>query len=273
MRSPVVRGLVVVVLVVVALAMSSVTAVATEQASPAVHVVEVYPPDSSYVNSTKATVSGVRAADGGCTFQPPELVLGPGQQAVASRQLSADFTACTTVVETGTPTVLTSPQPAADAQVDTGTSVATTTPASPTGSEVAAATHTSQGYYAVHWWDVVGLRVTGTYSYLRWNWNGSCTGSTQGWYYTWWRSGTGWHRDSVSSTRYPACTVTKVRTSATYHNSVFCHGATVRNYVVGAEVRGWNSGAMGGSVQSTYTTYPSVCPHLHWTDQLIRQAG
>ena len=273
MRSPVVRGLVVGMLVAVATAMSSVTAVATEQASPAVHDVEVYPPDSSYLNSTKTTISGVRDADGSCTFQPPGLMLGPGQKAVASRQLSADYTDCTTVVETGTPTVLTSPLPAADVQLDTGTSVAATAPASPTVTDAAAATHTSQGYYAVHWWDPPGLRVTGTYSYLRWNWNGSCTSATKGWYYTWWRSGTGWRRDSVSSTRYPACTVTKVRTSATYHNSIFCHGATVRNYVVGAEIRGWNSGGMGGSVQRTYTTYPSVCPHLHWTDQLIKQVG
>ena len=44
------------------------------------------------------TLRGKKLKDG-CKWDPPELVLGPDEQAVEARQVSADFSTCTTVVE------------------------------------------------------------------------------------------------------------------------------------------------------------------------------
>src|SRR5581483_5201450 len=72
-------------------------------ASTADHIVS-YKTPGPLLNAVQRTMQGDRVAGGGCVWHPPELSLGPDQRAIEARQMSADFTNCTTVVAIGTPT-------------------------------------------------------------------------------------------------------------------------------------------------------------------------
>jgi hypothetical protein len=55
-----------------------VPAAATLTPSPDDALVVTYDDERPLANASVQTVAGRRAADGGCTFRPPELELGPG---------------------------------------------------------------------------------------------------------------------------------------------------------------------------------------------------
>jgi hypothetical protein len=227
------------------------------------HLTVVYRAGEPLRDSTVRTVAGTPTADGGCVFRLPSLSLAAGQHAIESRQLSTDFTTCTTAVETGVPT--TSSDASSGPALDARSGVTTDSPAS--GDTILA---TASAYYRVWWEDVINLRVTETRSNISWGYNGSCTTSVSGYGYWWWRSGTGWLRSSYGKNQSRTCSVAKVWSDATYKNGAFCWPGTVWNYYDNVEVRGWYNGTLGGSVYRTWTTYPFACPTLHWHQQLVR---
>jgi hypothetical protein len=221
-------------------------------------------PEAPLADAHRYTLRGARTADGlGCRFQPPALELPPGKTAIAARQVSVDHDSCTSQVEVGTPTGPLDKEPA-DGQRSSGgvASRKWAKAASPRASETA--------YFRVWWEDVVGLKVTEVRSNIAWNYNGTCvTSHTSGWY-NYWRTGTGWRRISHGTNSSRTCSAAKVWSDATYHNSIFCAGGTVRNYYDNVEVRGWYNGTLGGSVARTWTTYPYICLALHWHQELRR---
>src|SRR5437763_4718769 len=52
---------------------------------------------------TRTTIRGYPTGTGSCRFAFPKLTRQNGEPPVEARQVSTDFTNCTTVVETGTP--------------------------------------------------------------------------------------------------------------------------------------------------------------------------
>jgi hypothetical protein len=224
--------------------------------------------ESPLADAYRYTLKGARTADGlGCRFQLPALELPPGKTAIASRQVSVDHATCTSQVEVGTPTEPLGKEPS-DGRRSTGS--ARSTQARGAGSAPMSVLASETAYFRVWWEDVVGLKVTEVRSNIAWSYNGSCVTSASGSYYNYWRTGTGWRRDSYGSWVSRTCSVAKVWSDATYHNSIFCAGGTVRNYYDNVEVRGWNTGGLGGSVYRTWTTYPYICIALHWHQELRR---
>jgi hypothetical protein len=229
------------------------------------------------LNSTQTTVQGTHTPDGrGCRFPFPDLKLAASQQMIAAQLVSTDYTTCTEAVKIGTPASTSTD----NSGMDSASQAATARTAPAAGAKTSAkadadsaatlATGSGSAYFAVRWFDVVGLQVTGTRSNVSWAWNGSCVTASSGSGSYYWRSGTGWLRDSYDAYIYKYCSHSTVRTDAVYKNGAFCWPGTVWNYNYDVEVRAWYNGTLGGSVGSTYTTYPFACPTLHWKQYLVR---
>lgn len=221
------------------------------------------------LKSTFKTIKGKATVDGGCSFRFPPLKLGPADTALESRQVSTDFTDCTTVVETGIPV---EPSNASSRDEAEGTSDTERIGRleAPRGPGQEAVLAVASAYFRVWWEDVINVRVTETRSNITWGYNGTCTTSVSGSGYWWWRSGTGWLRHAYGKNQSRTCSVAKVWSDATYKNGAFCWPGTVWNYYDNVEVRGWYNGTLGGSVARTWTTYPFACPTLHYHQQLRR---
>ena len=125
-------------------------------------------------------------------WHPPELTLGPNQQAIEADQVSADFTACTTVVEIGTPTQI-DPIPAGE-QVST---VPTRTVQDAKRASKRSGYTTSQAYFKVTWYDPFNVDVNHVRSILNWTWgnNGCIIGSVAS-SAVYAEAGTGWYNTS-----------------------------------------------------------------------------
>lgn len=212
-------------------------------------------------NAECRTLRGKKLKDG-CHWNPPELVLGPDQQAIEARQVSANFSTCATVVEIGTPTVI-EPIPANE-QVATEQSAA--------GSIAPLALyHTTQAYIKVTWWDPLGIDVNHVRSILNWTWgqNGCIVGSTAssaiysqlatGWsnyYWNWWKE--------------TSCQQHYTRTDADFQNPIFCGGSTTYTHYRNVWIRGGYQGGYGGNLDSTWANGGCVSL-LHWNYQVVKE--
>jgi hypothetical protein len=236
--------------------------------SSAGHLVVNYTNDNTgeppLLNSTQTTLQGTHTSDGlGCQFSFPDLSLAQGQQAVGAQLVSTDYTTCTEVVETGTPATIPTDDSGMDSATQDAASGTATASSADTSAEASpySATTASSGsgsaYFVVRWFDVVGLKVTGTRSNVSWSWNGSCVTSSSGSATYYWRTGSGWLRDTYGSWIYRYCSHSTVSTDAIYKNGAFCWPGTVWNYNYDVQVRGWYNGTLGGSVGSTYTSVPN----------------
>jgi hypothetical protein len=126
--------------------------------------------DPPLANATKVTVKGRRMGNRECAFSIPEMRLAPGERAKAARQVSANFSDCTTVVEIGTPS-----DGSEKEGVEQGES-SLSMPSKPlrntqssAGEIGALASGTSNAYYRVWWEDVVHIRVNEVKSNMTWS--------------------------------------------------------------------------------------------------------
>lgn len=219
-------------------------------------------------NASIVRVQGRPTGDGGCTFPVPELKLAPDESAIEARQIETNFTNCTAEVEIGTPLI-------EDETPEGGTfdsDVSVPAGAAKAGDAQIAAT-SSSGYYRVYWEDVINLRVHEVKSNISWVWDGTCVTASSGSADYWWLSGTGWLKHSSGSWITRQCASSLVYTDATYKNGAFCWPGTVWSYYDDVRVRGRADGWLLGAVVGTWTTYPFLCPTLHYHTELRRVTG
>jgi hypothetical protein len=257
------RGLVVVGSVAaVSAALSGLVRSDVAQAGSASLKVQKYSYDAPLAGARRVTVQGQRVGDG-CSFQPPALSLQAGQRAIAARQVSTDFTNCTTVVEIGTPTEVTPNMPD---EVIHGEGIETK--GVRTTQSRARTMGTSQAYYKITWYDIVGLTLNYTRSILNWVWNGSCVlGSTHTWA-TWQQTATGWQLDYVNGWKDTGCDSHYGHVNSAFVNWPFCVPPPVRIYYNDVRIRGGYAGGYGGYLGSTYQT--GSCAPLHWGAELVK---
>ena len=214
---------------------------------------------------TRTTIRGFPTGTGGCRFAFPKLKRQNGAPPVEARQVSTDFSNCTTVVETGTPQSVTGTNPAGSMRAgiaspnhQRGTGARTT--------QLAALTDTH--HFRVTWYDIVGLTVNWVQSNITATISGTCVTSASGSWNTWWLSGTGWSSHSVSSfINAPQCANRNVSTTTSFSNGLFCWPGTVWVYYNGVHVfRSY--AAFSGWVDSTFEQNVFACPPLHWGGSL-----
>jgi hypothetical protein len=212
-------------------------------------------------NAECRTLRGKKVKDG-CQWNPPELMLGPDQQAIEARQVSANLSTCTTAVEIGTPTVI-DPIPA-DEQVASEQSAA--------GSIAPLALyHTTQAYIKVTWWDPVGIDVNHVRSILNWTWgqNGCIVGSTaSSAIYS--QTATGWSNYAWNWWKETSCQQHYTRTNADFRNPVFCGGVTTYTHYRNVWLRGGYQGGFGGNLDSTWAD-GGCSGLLHWNYQVVKE--
>ena len=232
--------------------------------------------DIPLTDSYEVTLEGTPSIIEGdaCDLPWPELELAPDQQAVAAYLVSIDYTSCNEVVKIGTPTSTFTDYSGMDSATEDpvdGTATVASAKTSPKASPDSATTlYSSSAYFRVAWYDVVGLKVNEDRSNISWAWDRTCVRASSGSGNWWWRSGTGWSLYSHDAYIYRYCSHTTVRTDATFRNGAFCWPGVVWTYDRDVEVRGWYNGGLGGSVGSTWTSYPFACPTLHWKQFLVR---
>jgi hypothetical protein len=244
---------------------TQVPAAAAPTASPDGAVVVTYDNGHQLANASVHTMAGSRAAGGGCTFRPPELKLAPGAAAIAARQIETNFSTCTTKIEIGTPR--------AEATPADGTSQreqAKSAETSGLADDRLLAATSSAGYYRVWWEDVINIKVHEVKSNVSWVWNGSCTSSSSGSADYWWRTGTGWSKNSSSVLIARSCYEARVYTDTTYRNGAFCWPGVVWSYYDNVTATGRYNGWLHGWVDGTSTSYPFACPTLHFHTELRR---
>lgn len=214
-------------------------------------------------------VRGDRVGVMGCSFSVPELSLEPWQNAIEARQLWTDYAVCTTAVEIGIPADI-------DVALPEGStsSVVSSKSAGQQQAPLAGATN-SKGYYNLYWHDPVNIQVNQSKMVVTWTWNGSTVTYPGGSSIWTWLSATGWSKVSSSSSQvtYPN-SYTKLTGTAHFKNTDFplCLG-TVHTYHNGVYAKGTKTGGLSGGYTNTYTTYPLVCPTLHFHTQLVRVYG
>jgi hypothetical protein len=226
-----------------------------------------YDHDSPLANASLVRLRGTPTGNGGCALPVPQLRLEPDETAVAARQISTNFTDCSTVVEIGTP--VTREDPPAGVARETVDAVPVTT-----AEDAAIAATSSSGYYRVWWEDVINLDVHQVKSNISWTWDNFCVGPASGSANFSWLAASGWSKRSGSAWLSNGCSVRQVFSNAEYENGFFCWPAgTVRSYYVDVTVSGWFDGVLLGRVSNTWTTYPPLCPHLHYNTELRRVTG
>jgi hypothetical protein len=230
--------------------------------------------------SQTRTLQGTRSADGACTWSVPTL---EGTN-VEARQISADWSTCTSTIEIGTPQsasdgpdtsdgtaadvpaeigdepenplcVPGDPYPVCVARAQTPTQTATTSTTADTG----------RGRYVVGWEDFIHIDVTKVRSHLTWTYDDSCVRSSSGRGSAWWRSGTGWSRVSMSAriSYVGACsTAQRVWTDAFFENTAFCNN-DVYNQYDNVTARGDRYGLLRGWVHATTASHCAGRPDLH----------
>jgi hypothetical protein len=240
-------------------------------------------------NSSRQTIQGTRTADGGCRWTPPALQLEPSQDVIESRQVSADWDTCTSVIETGTPVHASDPDipDGSSENVSAGTDPESEPEPQPapcrpwlpcemssSQSESTTSSNPTAAGRMVAWWeDVVHLVVTKTRSHLSWSYNFSNVTSQHGYGSTAWRSRTGWSRTRASSLITPLrpwSTYSRVRTDAEYRNPWFCRNVVYNDYD-DVTVRGGREGRLRGSVGSSWSSHCDDGPDLHYHQRLIRE--
>lgn len=227
--------------------------------------------EHSLANASLVRVQGTPTDDGGCRFSFPELRLRPGETAIAARQVSTNYTDCSTVVETGVPASSSrSPAPAGGAwEVAPGGSVA----AADTSPDNGVTAVSSSGYQRVWWEDAAHWDVHRVRTNLSWTWDPNTCLIAASWSGDYWALWTGWSK--VSSSIYPlqtSCSLVWVANEAEFSNSTVCLGTVRSYYRTNAEV--WSNGTMVGRVTNTWTTYPhALCPRLHYHHEVIRLTG
>jgi hypothetical protein len=229
------------------------------------HHIVAFTTPGPLLNAVDRTMQGDHLPSGGCVWHPPVLTLGPGQQAIEARQISADFTACTTVVAIGTPTQI-DPIPSGE-QVST---VPTRSVQNARGATKTNGYTTSQAYFKVTWWDPVGIDVNHVRSILNWTWgnNGCIIGSVAS-SAIYAQSGTGWYNTSWNWYKLTSCESHYTYTSADFENDIFCVPPTYTHYN-NVWIRGGYQGGYGGNLDSTSAT--GGCTYLlHWSQQLVKE--
>jgi hypothetical protein len=245
----------------------------------ATHDIRTYSNPKPLLNSVKKAMHGDKTKDGRCIWHPPPLTLGREEHAVEARQTSADYTTCTTIIEIGTPTDVDPISPDEDFGTESGTALASRstmqTRASgrgriaPAGLTGRAAYFTSQAYYKVTWYDIVGLELNYVRSILNWTWgNNQCIlGSTQSWA-TFAQVGSGWTRTGLGHWKTTSCDSHYGHVDADFANSIFCIPPTYVHYR-DVRIRGGYQGGYGGFVGSTWAD--GACLPLHWGAQLVKE--
>lgn len=240
------------------------------------HDVRYYSNPKPLLNSVKQTLHGDKKG-GTCIWHPPGLTLKKGQRAVEARQVSADYTACTTVVEIGTPTEIDPLDPGEVVGTEPGgfasgadrhTARISRIPGATKPLSAAAYTN-SQAYYKVTWLDWPGFTVNYVRSILNWTWgNNECiVGSTQSWA-TYAQSGTGWTLSSLSAWKDTYCDSHYGHVSADFSNYIFCVPPTYVHYR-DVRIRGGYQGGYGAYLGSTWAD--GDCFPLHWSAQLVKE--
>ena len=250
----------------VAVAGSGVAAPARDMSGAAVNpLVVTYSTPGKLSDVTRTTIRGYPTGTGSCRFAFPKLTRQNGEPPVEARQVSTDFTNCTTVVETGTP------QSFAGAMPSGMSKAGLAAPAKRAGAparttQTAALTDTH--HFRVTWYDIVGLSVNWVQSNITATISGTCVTSASGSWNTWWLSGTGWSSHSVSSfIDPPQCASRNVSTTTSFSNGLFCWPGTVWVYYNGVHVfRSY--AAFSGWVDSTFEQNVFACPPLHWNGSL-----
>lgn len=226
--------------------------------------------ESSLISATTETIIGYRSGDGSCTFAFPALTLAPDEDRIEARQLSIDYTDCTTEIEIGIPRVLHQ-----DPQEGSSTTARMASDSSPTAGGSVLATGSGSGYFKVWWEDPVNLDVHSVTTNISWAWDGTCVNASSGSGNMWWQSWTGWTNTSGTIYDYKSCGYHRHWVNATFQNSIFpgCRpvGIVVTSYYSNVLAEGAADGGLLGWVGSTYTTQSGgFCPPLHWRQQLVR---
>lgn len=234
---------------------------------------------------------GKRTEDGRCTYGLYKLELPQGDRAIGAILVFEDRLNCIQVIHVGVPANLDElllddrlglqyedeAPPAIDiAQGFAPASAAYVTSAPPAASvRLAPESGTTRDVEFRVWWeDLLGWDVTKTYSRLIYTNDGSCVTDSSGFYTHWSKGLTGWSEQSSNATLYnysgSGCSVlaSEVEANAHYQNSIFCAPGNVDNHNHGVSVYG-TAYAVSGWVDTTYTTYPPLCPPLHWEALLV----
>jgi hypothetical protein len=214
---------------------------------------------------TRTTIRGYPTGTGSCRFAFPKLTRQNGAPPVEARQVSTDFSNCTTVVETGTPQSIAGALPSGLSKA--GVASRANRPETPARTTQTAAL-TDTHHFRVTWYDIVGFTVNWVQSNITATISGTCVTSASGSWNTWWLSGTGWSSHSVSSfINAPQCANRQVSTTTSFSNGLFCWPGTVWVYYNGVHVfRSY--AAFSGWVDSTYEQNVFACPPLHWNGSL-----
>jgi|GEM_PF-4635138 len=246
--------------------------------APDDHNVVFYDNQDALLDSWLLTMKGRSLVDGGCEFSFPVLTLGPDENAVQARQVSTDYTDCTTVIEIGTP-LGEAPVPEADS--DGKSESVEVVPEGgvdlvPNGAlrrQWAPATSSASAYYRVWWSDVINLKVHETKTNISWSYDGSCVTSASGSLNTYWLTASGWTKNYSGSWVTTGCSSRKVYAVTIFKNGAFCWPGDVFSYYNNVTVQGTYNNGLSGWVDSTYSTYPIGCPHLHYNTELHRITG
>jgi hypothetical protein len=203
----------------------------------------------------------------------PRLTRQNGDPPVEARQVSTNFSNCTTVIETGVPSLIgggtgldgASGAGTSQASGDAGGSPARQTQATHAGARTTA---TDTHSFRVTWYDIVGITVNWVQSNITATVSGSCVTSASGTWEDYWLTLTGWGQWSASSSINPSnCASRTVSTNVTMANGGFCYPGTVWVYYNGVSVFR-SPYATSGWVNSTYEQNAALCPSLHYGESL-----
>lgn len=250
--------------------------------APEDHHVVFYPQQEPLLDSRLLTLKGQPTATGVCQFAFPVLTLGPDEEVVQARQISTDYTDCTTVVEIGIP-IGDAPDPLAKTEGESETLEAVAeggpqggvdlVPPGELRREIAAASGTSSAYYRVWWEDIVNWRVNEAKSNIAWSYNGSCVTSASGSLTPYWLTTTGWTKTYSGVWITTGCSSRKVYSVVIYKNGAFCWPGDVFTYYNNVTVRGTATNGLSGWYDATWTDSPIGCPPLHFHTELRRVTG
>ncbi len=164
--------------------------------------------------------------DYGCHFEFPALRSAPGSGHWTTRVVGVDMGHCYYLVEEGEPT--SPPAPLGDGYSSEEVQATERSPNDPIAAQSVSPSsvcspHSTAAIQRMRWNDILGLEVNSDRTSISWTYNCSTVSNTSASGYWTWLSGTGWSKESNSSTKSnPASYYFVGETRSTFKNSFFC---------------------------------------------------
>lgn len=214
--------------------------------------------DYALDQSRTVTLRGTKTGPGSCIFSYPELELPVGEDALESRQLSADFSTCDATFEIGKPPQSVVSGLRAESMIAAKKAALNENPS--TNVRRLASHQVRAAKYKVWWRDLPGLELNSTSSHVTFLWGHSCATAVARYSLFSWASWSGWIKNYGYGSNQTACNEVSRTSYAKFTNSTFCAwaGLTSRTYYQGIRATGKSNGAIAGAITG-YSQFTGAC--------------